>query len=79
LIAVPTLVVSIFFDCLAYGTFTVPQLNFVHVNVVENISKYFGTSPWWFYFQELPEFIISYDGIDTALLGLCLLTVIQVH
>lgn len=49
LIAVPTIFLSIFFDCLAYGTFTVPQINFVHVNVVENISKYFGTSPWWFY------------------------------
>ena len=79
LIAVPTILISIYFDCLAYGTFTVPMINFVHVNVVENISKYFGTSPWYFYLQELPEFILSHDGIETALLGMCLLTVKQLH
>lgn len=78
-IAVPTLAVSILIDCLAYDRFTVPQINFVHVNVVENISKYFGVSPWSYYIEELPEFIMSYDGIDTALFGFCLLTVCQLN
>ena len=78
-IALPTIALSIFFDCLAYGRFTVPQINFVNVNVVENISKYFGTSPWYFYLQEFPEFIMSLDGMNTALLGFSILTIIQVN
>jgi hypothetical protein len=51
----------------------------VYVNVVEDISKYFGTNPWWYYLEELPVFVLAYDGISTAMFGICLLTVLQLH
>jgi GPI mannosyltransferase 3 len=41
-VTIPMCVVSILLDSYFYGVLTVPQINFVQFNVVENISKYFG-------------------------------------
>ena len=51
----------------------------MHVNVVENVSKYFGTNHWSFYLHEIPEFILELDGWNTALFGFCLITVVQMN
>ena len=64
---------SIALDSFYYGTFTIPQWNFVNINVVENASKYFGIDPWYFYingFQE--EFCTLYF---VGLFGLSLVTI----
>lgn len=79
LITVPVLALSVLNDSIQYGKLTVPQLNFVHVNVVENISQFFGTDPWFYYIQELPEFLSALDGLHTANFGLCMLTVYQLN
>lgn len=62
LIALPVFVVSLGFDSLYYGHFTITQLNFVKINVVDNISKYFGIEPWDYYIDDIREHI-SYAGI----------------
>tara|TARA_B110000285_G_scaffold213674_1_gene258211 strand:+ start:893 stop:1039 length:147 start_codon:yes stop_codon:yes gene_type:complete len=46
----------------------------VHVNVVENVSKYFGIDPFSYYIREVQEFVMTLDGIQTAGFGFCLLT-----
>ena len=54
----------------------VPQINFVHVNVVENVSKYFGSDPYFFYIKGFRwEFCTVYA---IGLFGLSLFTVHQV-
>jgi hypothetical protein len=50
-VTVPVCIVSVLIDSYYYGVFTVPQINFVHVNVVENVSKFFGYDPWFFYIK----------------------------
>ena len=50
-VTVPACAVSVLIDSYYYGVFTVPQINFVHVNVVENVSKFFGYDPWFFYIK----------------------------
>ena len=53
-VTIPCMIFSILLDSWYYGTFTIPQINFVHVNVVENEckpSRYFGVDPWFFYLQ----------------------------
>lgn len=49
------------------------------MNVVENISKYFGVDHWSYYITEFPEFIFVLDGVDTAGIAFCYLTVCQYH
>ena len=40
-VTLPMILASIALDSWYYGVFTVPQLNFLRVNVVENLSKHF--------------------------------------
>jgi hypothetical protein len=74
-VALPVFALSLSVDCMYYGHFTVPQLNFVRVNVVDNISKYFGVEPWYYYIVDIREHI-SFAGLIFKLqvLGLCLFT-----
>ena len=58
-VAIPTMALSILIDTMNYGKFTIPQVNFVHVNVVENISKYFGVENWFYYLHEIRGFIFA--------------------
>jgi len=48
-IAIPFVLVNLASDAHFYGYFTVPQYNFVYVNVVLGISKFFGEMPWFYY------------------------------
>lgn len=66
LVTVPLCVASVALDSYYYGTFTVPQYNFIGVNVFENLSKYFGIDPWYFYL----------NGIDNEFGTIYLFTVI---
>lgn len=50
-VTVPACITSVLIDSYYYGVQTVPQINFVHVNVVENVSKFFGYDPWFFYIK----------------------------
>lgn len=52
-ITIPTILVNLMSDAHFYGYFTVPQYNFVYVNVVMGISKYFGEMPWFYYISHL--------------------------
>jgi len=52
IVAIPMVLLSLCMDSFYYGTFTFPQFNFVYVNVVQNISAYFGSEPALFYFRE---------------------------
>ena len=50
-VTVPACIFSVLIDSYYYGVFTVPQINFVQINVVENVSKIFGYDPWFFYIR----------------------------
>jgi len=64
-IAIPMVFLSLCMDSLYYGTFVFPQFNFVYVNVVQNISAYFGSEPMLFYFIEFEN---SANVIDKGFL-----------
>jgi phosphatidylinositol glycan class B len=53
-VALPIVVGSTYLDSWFYSQgrefeWTFTGLNFLRVNVVEGLSKYFGDHPWWFY------------------------------
>mmetsp|Transcript_38951 Transcript_38951/g.59219 ORF Transcript_38951/g.59219 Transcript_38951/m.59219 type:complete len:170 (-) Transcript_38951:1261-1770(-) len=48
-ITIPCCLINLASDAYFYGYFTVPQYNFVYVNVVMGISKFFGEMPWFYY------------------------------
>ena len=48
-VAIPICIASTLLDSYFYGTFSIPQVNFIRINVIENLSIYFGISPWYFY------------------------------
>lgn len=54
-IALPIVVSSTYLDSVYYShrqpafEWTFTGLNFLRINVVEGLSKYFGDHPWWFY------------------------------
>jgi len=74
-IAVPITLFSVGLDSLFYGCLTCPQLNFVHINVVENLSRFFGIDPVNYYLVELPEFLTSAKFFfPLHIFGLCLFT-----
>jgi len=52
-ITIPVVCINLLSDSYFYGYFTVPQYNFVYVNVVQGISKYFGEMPWFYYINYL--------------------------
>lgn len=72
-VTIPCMMFSILLDSWYYGTFTIPQINFVHVNVVENVSKYFGVDPWFFYLQGFEEEFCTFYW--AGIFGLSMLTV----
>ena len=52
-IAIPFILINLCSDAYFYGYWTVPQYNFVYVNVVLGLSKYFGEMPWFYYINHL--------------------------
>lgn len=75
-VALPICVISVLIDSYFYGVLCVPQFNFVVLNVVENISAYFGKEPVYYYFRHFPE-LFSYPLYPLGLFGLSLLSVRQ--
>jgi len=64
-VLIPTIGVGIFFDSLYFGELTITSLNFVKVNIVEGLSKYFGTDPPTHYLLVLMPaiFTVAYPGV----------------
>jgi hypothetical protein len=52
-IAVPAVLINLVSDAYFYGYWTVPQYNFVYVNVVLGLSKFFGEMPWYYYVENI--------------------------
>lgn len=48
-IAIPVVLANLASDAYFYGYWTVPQYNFIYVNVVMGLSKFFGEMPWYYY------------------------------
>ena len=52
-ITVPFVLLNLVSDAYFYGYWTVPQYNFIYVNVVLGLSKFFGEMPWYYYQDNL--------------------------
>ena len=52
-VAIPFILINLCSDAYFYGYWTVPQYNFIYVNVVLGLSKYFGEMPWFYYINHL--------------------------
>lgn len=65
-IAIPVFALNLVSDAYFYGYFTVPQYNFVYVNVILGISKYFGEMPWWFYIQHVIDEFCEIESYGLA-------------
>lgn len=50
--AVPAFLIGLFADVWLYGTFTFTPYNYFISNIIDNKAAYWGTSPWWFYFEQ---------------------------
>lgn len=72
-VTIPFCVASTMLDSYYYGTFSIPQVNFIKINVVENLSIFFGIDPWYFYFDELHNEFGSIFSF--SIFGFCLLAV----
>ena len=57
--------------------FTVPQFNFVYLNVVENLSKQFGFQDFTFYHKALKEEYSQH--FEIAVIGLVLFSFKQLY
>ena len=80
LVALPTFLVSVGIDIVYYGRLTCPQYNFLKLNVVDNISKYFGIMPWHEYIENLQTHLISNVYLfEIMLVGFCLFAVMQIN
>jgi phosphatidylinositol glycan class B len=56
-------------DYLFYGTWTFVPWNFIRSNIVENISIFYGSHPWhWYWTQGI--FVVGSTHVFLALLGL---------
>jgi Alg9-like mannosyltransferase family len=78
-IAIPMVFLSLCMDSLYYGTFVFPQFNFVYVNVVQNISAYFGSEPMLFYFIEFENSANVIDKGFLSIFGIALITLYQIQ
>ena len=76
IVTIPMCIISILVDSFFYGVLTIPQVNFVNFNVVENISKYFGIAPGYFYIEGLRHQYCD-PLLVPGLFGLSLLTIQQ--
>lgn len=77
-IACMMMLVSFAADSTFYGRITLPQFNFLYFNIVENLSKEFGTEPWTFYMKELVQTTLKETYTrNMVLMGMSLYTVLQ--
>lgn len=75
-VALPMIVFSVLIDSYFYGVLSIPQYNFVVLNVVENVSAYFGKEPVYYYFNLLPD-LLNVPWFKMGLYGFCLMQVRQ--
>ena len=75
-ITIPLCFASILIDSYLYGVISIPQLNFMKFNVVENGSKFFGSDVVSFYLDALPEMYCC-PLFKLGLFGLSLISVKQ--
>lgn len=75
-VALPLCLISVLIDSYFYGVICVPQFNFVVLNVIENVSAFFGKEPVFYYFKEFPE-LFSCPLYKLGLYGFSLLAVRQ--
>ena len=50
-VAIPCIAIMVYIDTVYYGgdEWVMTSLNFLKVNVLENLSQYFGEDPWFWY------------------------------
>ena len=67
-VAIPIMGLSVVIDSSYYGgtEWTLTSINFLQVNILENLSKYFGTDPWYQYL--LIFGLVIYTAIYPAVL-----------
>jgi hypothetical protein len=77
-VALPTFLVSFIIDVLHYGKVTCPQVNFVKLNVIDDLSRHFGVDCWFTYLEKIPGYFFSKpDDFKLSLLGLSLISIMQ--
>ena len=75
-VAVPVTAASILADSLFYGKFTIAPINFLYVNVLDNLSQYFGLQDPTFYLKNLSRFVsVIPPCTQMVFFGFCLFTV----
>lgn len=52
-VTIPMCFFSVAIDSLYYGKFTVPQYNFLHANIVQDLASGFGMEPMDYYMIEV--------------------------
>jgi hypothetical protein len=79
-VAVPIFGLSVFADSLFYGKLTCPQVNFVYINVVENIAATFGKQEFNWYINELKVFITENRNLFSfSMFAFCFFAVSNLH
>ena len=79
-VALPTFTLSIVCDSIYYGKWACPQYNFVYVNVVEDITAYFGVEPWDFYQEQFEEGVTVFETLFPFFLaGFSVFAAFQFH
>eukprot|EP00826_Nyctotherus_ovalis_P064376 TRINITY_DN9442_c0_g11_i1.p1 TRINITY_DN9442_c0_g11~~TRINITY_DN9442_c0_g11_i1.p1 ORF type:complete len:361 (+),score=68.36 TRINITY_DN9442_c0_g11_i1:284-1366(+) len=59
--AVPVIILVISLDSWYYGSFQIPMVSFLRVNVLEGISANYGThSTYWYFFAAVPLLTLTY-------------------
>lgn len=74
-VTIPFCIASTLLDSYYYGALTVPQYNFIGINVLENLSIYFGIDPWYYYIEQMHLEFGSWYALSTF--GFSLITVKQ--
>ena len=79
-VALPTIAFSIFCDSMYYGKWTCPQFMFVYVNVIEDITAFFGVCNMDFFLYNFEHFIVAFASLhDTFVFFFCVFAMYQVH
>lgn len=79
-IAIPTFLISLSVDSFFYGQLMCPQLNFVKLNVVDNLSSHFGTEHTWYYLLQIDNYLQpTYMLRQISYLGFSLFSVMHVQ
>jgi len=60
--------VSIVIDSINYGKLAFPQLMFIYINVVENITKYFGEEVPYFFLMHFEHYMTAYETMHFFLI-----------